>query len=1562
MKLLSLSLKNFRGVVEARVSFGPRLNVLYGPNELGKSTIVESIRAAFLLPTGSKEADSFVPWGTDEVPLVVLEFEITDQDAELEEPAVEPAPTPASRDDEPAGSQFKCVSTVTHSKKKRGNVYRITKSYGSGARNKSLLEKLSGSGNAVAVAKGRDVDGKLRELLGWGITSPGGKGAPRGIPSSYLVTALLGNQADETSIFDADLDRDGTTSGREQLTRALGALAEEPLVRTLLDRLEVEVDKAFTKTGRTKTGSPIDQLTTKCRQKADEVEDLKRQLRLSEQVEEDLRRLASEHETVEAELRLMQRKAARGKDVLNARTHFEEASRRHSALQAAATHQDVSAKQLDELKVKLADAEMQREQLLKKQTAAASRVAALQAQASEVKRTVVAQRESRETQLRATKAEAERRRDAAQQAIKFERSIATITQELNSLAGQQQAAQQRHVSLKQIAVLEQLRGQELSLQANERDMLAAQCNVERLETDLRTAQQRAEQVEREWLSAREEATRAATQFEQTRSSADADRNAREAELQARCKQADLRIEQVEAAINAADSVAKQAAEVTHWQEQLDVLRGDYQRAERALQRVALLIKRNEIVAIQKAHGDACNQQAHAEAALSKARAVADDQQQRIVALTSEHEAARKTLADAEQESRRRQLRREQLQSRLVQNGSAISRTQDEHRSWQSMNDANRALTKATEAQRQLTAEAERVEFEFQQATSQCQSNARRASQRLVAMIGIGVGLLVAIVLTLMLSVGTAAAIGFTIVGLIAFAVCFQKWMAERQQHSQLELQRERLREQRQLLVSKQLLADNSIESARRDVEQWIRRCGDGFANLEAAETGLQKRLVELRAEANSVNEELLALDRLAPAEGSPEHAQDLERQLKTVAAQQQEARSELDRAQQEVFRAVEQTRAIELRATQMSATGPDLAELDRHLQELAFSRADHETNVSDELHPTECTALVDQALSALQQGETQFAVSTQRLDDLKRDAAGRRRALSNEAAQMDSETLDLSELLLTAKGERVRIDEQLRSLEVGFEESLKAAEQAHKAAMCNESHTSDRRQSAKADLAELVASRQEAKARLDGIRQRAAESQVTMLRSDSPMVCDPDVVDTVASLLARSASERASDEEARDALAGASNSSREILRVDLVRLNAAFERLIAERDGPSEKPITAPVDVVAAAAALVAQLDAEDARLKAELRQHGRDLEQLKVRVPELRTQAAHEVLAASLQTIAQCEQALARLDDESRAEVAAVEGELRAAQSENEQLLQECAAAQVNVTLLTQQRDNVGAEHQSALLTHRERQTEAAEFDVEVARAALSARQQDYAIELGRNDPPSESELSQLDRELICKQELRTQLDAKLHETRGKLTAAGGAVLREKLASATEEYERLLRESEQEEQKSEATKYLFETLQAAQSKHAAHLGHSLAKAIGEQFAQLTGSRYSDVELKPSLSLAAVKGRNAGHEIERLSVGTQHQLATMLRLSLAAHLKTSLVLDDQLAHSDGTRLEWFRQRLRNSVDQHETQVVVITCRPQDYFDLDLLPERVGANCDITENLHVVDLSAVVTRP
>jgi hypothetical protein len=214
MWIRQLEVRHFAGIRSASLAFGRGLNVLYGPNELGKSSLVHAIRAALLLPDGSSARKPFVDWHADQPPQVTLVFE------------TEP-----------------------------GKIWRVRKSFGSGPERWSYLEFSKDGETFAQEAKGREVDGRLRELLRWGIQAPGGRARTRGLPESFLATALLAEQKDVEAVLHRRLDEDSDDSGQQRLTEALQALAEDPVFKRVVEATQRRVDEAFTATGRRRTGA-----------------------------------------------------------------------------------------------------------------------------------------------------------------------------------------------------------------------------------------------------------------------------------------------------------------------------------------------------------------------------------------------------------------------------------------------------------------------------------------------------------------------------------------------------------------------------------------------------------------------------------------------------------------------------------------------------------------------------------------------------------------------------------------------------------------------------------------------------------------------------------------------------------------------------------------------------------------------------------------------------------------------------------------------------------------------------------------------------------------------------------------------------------------------------------------------------------------------------------------------------------------------------------------------------------------------------------------------------------
>jgi DNA repair exonuclease SbcCD ATPase subunit len=247
MKLVRLRVERFQCIEAAEVELGPGLNVLFGPNDLGKSSLAWAIRAVLLLQHNSTTHERFVSWYGGGEPRV--ELTLTDDD---------------------------------------DRYWRVAKSFGAGTAGRSVLESSKNGQAFTTEASGRQVDDKLRALLRWGLNRPGGRGAPHGLPVSFMTQVLLAEQDDVRKIlFKSTLAEDEDESGRLRLTKALDALAQDPLFKRVLDEAQAQVDRAFTSTGKRKrgVGSPFREVATKLeelQQQRDELASKVRETNLAE--------------------------------------------------------------------------------------------------------------------------------------------------------------------------------------------------------------------------------------------------------------------------------------------------------------------------------------------------------------------------------------------------------------------------------------------------------------------------------------------------------------------------------------------------------------------------------------------------------------------------------------------------------------------------------------------------------------------------------------------------------------------------------------------------------------------------------------------------------------------------------------------------------------------------------------------------------------------------------------------------------------------------------------------------------------------------------------------------------------------------------------------------------------------------------------------------------------------------------------------------------------------------------------------------------------------------------
>src|SRR6516165_958058 len=250
MRLHRLRIANFAAIENVDVEFGPGLNVLYGPNDLGKSTVVSAIRLGLLLPHTSTHCDQYVGWTGSGDPVVEMTFE-----------------TEAQR------------------------IWRIRKQFGKSG--SSLLQESRNGQDFDDVERGRKVDAKLRKILRWGIPEPGGTGGAKGFPTSFLATALLSPQEDVSAVLRNSLQDDPTVSGKEQIAAALQAVAQDPLFVALLRETQARRDAAYTDKGAKKTarGSIFKAAADRLVETRTEKERLQRIVTDSEGAEKHLREL-----------------------------------------------------------------------------------------------------------------------------------------------------------------------------------------------------------------------------------------------------------------------------------------------------------------------------------------------------------------------------------------------------------------------------------------------------------------------------------------------------------------------------------------------------------------------------------------------------------------------------------------------------------------------------------------------------------------------------------------------------------------------------------------------------------------------------------------------------------------------------------------------------------------------------------------------------------------------------------------------------------------------------------------------------------------------------------------------------------------------------------------------------------------------------------------------------------------------------------------------------------------------------------------------------------------------
>ena len=201
MRLLEIETRHWRGLSQTLGPLSPRLNLVLGPNEAGKSRLFQAIHfALFESHKGAAQhKQRLQSWSSSEPPFVRLVFGLD------------------------------------------GREYELQKQFLKGA-----LAQLSGGG---ATLQGEDAETQLRTLLG---TRPGGsRGAS--VQELGIWPLLMVAQGDSRRGTGEDLNDDGRARLHERLSQEIGVAAISERGQRLMERVAAERSRYYTPTGQEAT-------------------------------------------------------------------------------------------------------------------------------------------------------------------------------------------------------------------------------------------------------------------------------------------------------------------------------------------------------------------------------------------------------------------------------------------------------------------------------------------------------------------------------------------------------------------------------------------------------------------------------------------------------------------------------------------------------------------------------------------------------------------------------------------------------------------------------------------------------------------------------------------------------------------------------------------------------------------------------------------------------------------------------------------------------------------------------------------------------------------------------------------------------------------------------------------------------------------------------------------------------------------------------------------------------------------------------------------------------------
>jgi uncharacterized protein YhaN len=201
------------------------------------------------------------------------------------------------------------------------------------------------------------------------------------------------------------------------------------------------------------------------------------------------------------------------------------------------------------------------------------------------------------------------------------------------------------------------------------------------------------------------------------------------------------------------------------------------------------------------------------------------------------------------------------------------------------------------------------------------------------------------------------------------------------------------------------------------------------------------------------------------------------------------------------------------------------------------------------------------------------------------------------------------------------------------------------------------------------------------------------------------------------------------------------------------------------------------------------------------------------------------------------------------------------------------------------------------------------------------------------EARCARLEQALVNHNDELRQLERDIGRLTGQIQTAGGDGIGEALGTAQEQRALSERECARIQERIAILQFLRETVSAGLAEGREHYYQPVRRHLRPFLNDLFPG--SELELGEGFTITGIK-RQRSELFERLSDGTQEQIAVLVRLAMAAMLAergqvVPVILDDALVYCDDDRIQRMFDALSRA-GKHQ-QIIVLTCRLRSFSPL-----------------------------